>query len=255
MNIKAFILLPAVMFLAVTGCSIFGVVGSGNIVTRTYNDSNFAVVYCAGIENITVKTGTNYEISITADDNLLSNISVSVTTNVLMIEDDVNLIPTRDIEVVITMPYTAGVAMLGTGKFSNTGVLVTTNFLLTSIGTGPIFLNISNTGTNLIFVSGTGPLTLTGNAGIVQLNMTGTGNAYFSGTASDLNLTLTGTGTAYLTNMTCPTADISLTGTGNAWLNVSSSIDGVMTGTGSLYYRGNPVVNVTRTGTGSVNRI
>jgi hypothetical protein len=180
--------------------------------------------------------GSEGNISIKGDANLMRYIVTEVKNNKLIVkvEDGVNLKPTQTI--VITVPYETieSVALAGSGDITNSGTINADEFEVSLAGSGDIDLKIEAQSV-VSAIAGSGDIKLTGASKNLTTKIAGSGDFDGKGFESiHVEAKISGSG------------DIDVVCNGN--LNV------MISGSGNVNYSGNPTNTDTKiSGSGSVS--
>ena len=136
MRVRLALALLAVVLL-VSACSVTK--GSGQVVTETREVSGFTKVELSGSAELTVeKTGTE-SLSISAEDNLLPQLTSDVSGDTLILgtKPNTSILPTKPITYSVTVTDLTGLAVSGSGSVRVSNLM--TNSLTTKIsGSGTI---------------------------------------------------------------------------------------------------------------------
>lgn len=161
------ILIASLLVVLLAGCStpsfLTGrLVGSGNLVSRSYDLSGFTKIEANDAAQITVTRGNTYSVNVEVDDNVEPRLEVKVTGDTLHIgltEGSIGLITFR---AQVTMPTLTGVTLDGASS-----------------------LTASLSGEDLaVDLNGASAATLTGTAGRVTVKADGASRALLSGLAA-----------------------------------------------------------------------
>ncbi len=209
--------------------------GSGSLVPQTVDINDFSKVSMAIPGELTISQGSEESLTITAQANLLPHIDIYVDEGRLRIEtdDDVNIDPTRTIQIQLSVVNLNELIFAGSGLVM-VDSLVTTSMAVTLAGSGDIEFS------DLTSVE-------------LQTTLAGSGDMLFIGTVDEQNIVLAGSGDIEARDLESKTADIEIAGSGSATLNVSDDLRVSIVGSGSVRYLGNPTVETTIVGSGTVS--
>jgi Putative auto-transporter adhesin, head GIN domain len=201
-----------IVALVVTACSVTK--GSGKVVSQTREVSGFTKVELSGSGELTIeKTGTE-SLTISAEDNLLPELTSEVAGGTLTLgtKPNVTITPTKPITYSLTVKDLSGLAVSGSGsaRVSN----LTTNSLPTEI-------------------SGSGTITA-------------------SGTVNDQDVAISGSGDYQGEQLTSKTAKVQISGSGTASVLATDLLDVKISGSGTLTYSGNPQITQEISGSGKL---
>jgi Putative auto-transporter adhesin, head GIN domain len=201
-----------IVALVVTACSVTK--GSGKVVSQTREVSGFSKVELSGSGELTIeKTGTE-SLTISAEDNLLPELTSEVSDGTLTLgtKPNTTITPTKPIIYSLTVKDLSGIAVSGSGsaRVSN----LTTNSLTTEI-------------------SGSGTITA-------------------SGTVNDQDVAISGSGDYQGEQLTSKTAKVQISGSGAASVFATDLLDVKISGSGTLTYGGNPQITQEISGSGKL---
>ncbi len=188
---------------------------------------------------ITIQQGTEESITITADDNLLPQISTEVGGGTLTISSNernwnrrVNA--SQSVEIVVTVTDLQEVNIRTAGSVHVTGL----------------------SGDQLeIRVDGAGSIELDDlHLSRLSLDMNGAGSVTASGSADELKAEIDGLGSLNAVELSTQTAEVHISGLGSADVSVAQELTVRIDGAGSVSYHGSPVVHQQIDGIGSVNK-
>jgi hypothetical protein len=213
MRLRLALALLAVLLL-VSACSVTK--GSGRVVTETREVGGFTKVELSGSGELTIeKTGTE-SLSVSAEDNLLPQLTSDVSGDTLTLgtKPNTSILPTKPITYSLTVKDLTGIAMSGSGSVRVSDL--TTNSLTTKI-------------------SGSGTITA-------------------SGAVNDQDVDISGSGHYQAEQMTSKAVKAQISGSGTASVLATDLLDVKIGGSGTLTYSGNPQVTQEISGSGKLIR-
>ncbi len=232
-----------VMTLLLTMSSLYAqkkIKGNGNMTTITRNTSDYDVIKCAGAFDYILVAGTEGNITIEGESNLLAHIITETNGKTLVIktEDRINLIPSGKKSIKITIPFRDinKVSLAGSGNMWSVDTIKAENFEVALAGSGDIKLKIETSSTKGK-VAGSGDLELMGTTGKLDISVSGSGDFEGFGLhANDVEANVAGSG------------EIELVCNGNLKARVA--------GSGNIKYKGNPKTEDTKVaGSGKVKHL
>lgn len=234
---KKLLLIPSLAVLAFASCDFNRVQGDGNVVSKSFNQTGFKDIDASSAMNVILKQGTEYSVKIDAEKNLMDLIEVRKEGDELVVgfKDNVNVNPTKDINVYITAPEFHNLEGSGACTFSNNEVITGNEIKLGLSGACNTHLNLEVNKLD-IEASGASEIEVKGKA--VYFAVNGSGSTSIS---------------AF--QLMSENADIELSGAGDAEVFASKSLKADLSGAGEVKYKGNPAsVNKEISGAGSVSK-
>ncbi|MHA7944360.1 head GIN domain-containing protein [Formosa sp. 3Alg 14/1] len=234
---KASLLIVAIISLNSCVSINKGIQGNGEFITDNRSTSSYDNISCTGSMNYILIKGTEGQITVEGESNLVPYILTEVQGNTLTVktEDGVNLNPSNNRDITITIPFEdiSKVSLTGSGDLMNNDIITTENLNVSLTGSGDIILDI-NTISAEGSVTGSGDLTLKGKTENLKVDVTGSGD--FHGFGLDSKNT-----------------DASVTGSGDADVVSTEMFKARVSGSGDIDYKGNPKKEDTKvSGSGSI---
>ena len=204
--------------LLLTGCQPFvkadnQIEGSGNLETRQYEFSDFTRVDIGNAFDYEIKYSEDYDISITADDNLFEYILVTREGETLKIglKPFTHLWGTT-VKADISMPWLYGLDASGATKGTVTGFTSDKNFDLSVSGASRLTLADISTGDVSADIGGASRVDGELNSGDASFDISGASRVELEGSAGDTEIDASGASQIELVQFTVKDADISLSG-------------------------------------------
>ena len=212
--------------------------GNGNMATVTRTTNSYDAIKCAGSMDFILVSGTEGNITIEGEDNLLEYIITEVKDNVLKVsvQKGKNLKSSKNKTIKITIPFKdiSKIALAGSGDLWNKDVINATSLNVALAGSGDVVLDVKTTSVEGS-VAGSGDLTLKGSTNNLKAKVAGSGD--FHGFDLQANNTI-----------------VSVAGSGDAKVVSNESIKARVAGTGDIKYKGNPEKKDTKVaGSGSIS--
>jgi hypothetical protein len=215
--------------LALAGCvSIdYGarqIVGSGKLVTRDFQLSDFTGVEIGNAFQVDITRADTFSVSITTDDNLFDYLRVEKRGAHLVVQfaDGYSIRPTSGLRAKITMPA------IEQARFSGA-----TNATLAGFKSNKYFD---------AQVSGASKLTGDLDAGDARLEASGASAITLRGVAQNARFIASGASTLNLGDFIVEVADVELSGASNGTLGAKSKLGYNLSGASHLTYTGNPSI-------------
>jgi Putative auto-transporter adhesin, head GIN domain len=211
MRLRFAVALLAVL-LVVAACSVTK--GSGKVVSQTRKVTGFTKVELSGSGELTIEKTGMESLTISAEDNLLPQLTSEVSGDTLTLgtKPNTTVVPTKPITYSLTVKDLNGIAVSGSGsvRVSN----LTTNSLTTQIS--------------------------------------GSGTISASGTVNDQAVDISGSGRYQAEQLTSKTAKVQISGSGHASVLATDLLDVKISGSGTLTYGGNPQITQEISGSGKL---
>ncbi|QCE42662.1 head GIN domain-containing protein [Psychroserpens sp. NJDZ02] len=212
--------------------------GNGNVTTITRSTSDYDAIRLAGWMDFKLVKGTEGNITIEGEENLLNYIITEVESNSLLIKikNNINLKPSGSKTITITIPFDDidKVSLAGSGDVSSNATINSNNFETKVSGSGDMTLDIKSINVDAT-VTGSGDLTLTGHTKNLEASVTGSGDFHAGRLQAD-------------------NAQTKVTGSGGIVVYAKDNLKAKVTGSGDIEYKGNPEkVDKKVTGSGDIS--
>ncbi len=202
------------MLLLIISCSNNQqIVGSDSLITELRTVDTFTKIKTPSSLNLTIQKGTSQSLAVTANDNIISRVTTTVTNGVLTI----NLLP---------------------GSYSDISV----NVLLVM----PLLEELQNSG------SGSNSVLDFENSDRMEFINTGSGLMEISGSGTDISITNSGSGDIKAYNFISENSTVTNSGSGDVQVFCNQNLSGLNSGSGTVFYRGTASVTITNSGSGNV---
>ncbi len=232
-TIKQFVLI-AILALAATGClEDFTVHGNGISVSQGRPVAAFDKVKSSGDFEVHITKGNEYDVLVNAEETLQPYIETYVSGNTLHIDVEGwhNLKNRLPMKVYVTVPALTSI------KQSGSGYITTAHFTAAKYE---------------LFVSGSGNISTSVDAGIVEAAVSGSGSIIISGNAGDTYYAISGSGGIDSYELETENCDANISGSGNMRVFATETLTAKISGSGNVYYFGNPRVSYNISGSGKV---
>ncbi len=202
------------MLLLIISCSNNQqIVGSDSLITELRTVDTFTKIKTPSSLNLTIQKGTSQSLAVTANDNIISRVTTTVTNGVLTI----NLLP---------------------GSYSDISV----NVLLVM----PLLEELQNSG------SGSNSVLDFENSDRMEFINTGSGLMEISGSGTDISIINSGSGDIKAYNFISENSTVTNSGSGDVQVFCNQNLSGLNSGSGTVFYRGTASVTITNSGSGNV---
>lgn len=211
--------------------------GNGKMTTITRTTDSYNSVSCAGSFDYILVSGTEGNISLEGEENLLEHIETKVKDGklVVAVKDGINLRTSSNKTIKITIPFQDidQVGLTGSGDLWNKDVITAEAFVA--------------------YLSGSGDVTLTINTQSADAKIAGSGDLIFKGSTNNLGVSVAGSGDFHGFELEANHTNVSVSGSGDAEVVSNQSLKARVAGSGNIEYKGNPEKEDTNVaGSGSI---
>ena len=211
-----------------TGCTTVKIEGSGNLINKTFEFSDFTIVKVENGIHVELNHSSTFNIEITTDDNVMEYIEVNKSGDTLRIRPKANTtFFSATITAKITMPNLYKLELSGGSIAEITGFS----------SSHDLSVNLSG-GSNISSFITPGYIT----AGDADFNLSGGSYVRLSGSADDLNVQCSGGSYINLEGFSVSNADIKLSGGSHATVNVGGTLNVDISGGSEVIYIGEPIL-------------
>ena len=212
--------------------------GNGDYSSDTRNVSDYEQVSLEGFIDVELVAGTEGDLKIEAESNLLEYIVTEVQNGILKIsvEKGVQLDPSRNKEIRVTVPFESleAVSLTGSGDITSSDEIQAATFSVRVTGSGDV---------NLVL-----------DAGTVEGKVVGSGDLGLKGTATELEFMVSGSGDIEASRLKATRASATVSGSGDIAVHATESLHSRVNGSGDIIYSGNPQKQDFKTsGSGSIS--
>lgn len=213
--------------------------GNGNMVTKERNTGDYDAVNIAGSFDVELVSGTEGNIVIKAEENLIPHIETEVKNNTLKIsvEKGYDLRPGKNHKMQITVPFQdiSKVSLAGSGDVMTKSAIKADTFKASLAGSGDMSLEV--------------------NAAKVAGDVAGSGDLVLSGNTTEFDCNIAGSGDINAAGLKAENVEASISGSGDAHVHCNGMLKGRIVGSGNIKYRGNPQKEDTKViGSGKISK-
>lgn len=198
--------------------------GNGDYTTETRRVSEYDQISLQGSMDVKLIAGKEGQLSVQAESNFMEHLVTEVRGGELKIsvEQGVDLDPSRNMGIIITVPFESldKVSLTGSGDITSSDRIEAREFGVQVTGSGDISLSV--------------------NAGQVQGQITGSGDIELSGEAQEFECKVTGSGDFDASRLKAQRVTASVSGSGDIDVFASQELKTRITGSGDISYSGNP---------------
>lgn len=206
--------------------------GSGRVSSEFYRLRSFERISVSGEFEVHVRQGSNTEVELSADDNLIREIDIYVSGGTLFIGTKKCVIPRSPMRVYVENPVFSRIELSGSGKVISENQILSRNLDL--------------------FCSGSGDMDFSVEAENLKTNISGSGRIYVEGLARNQDINISGSGSHDAFSLDSQTCYVTVSGSGRANVWVYSDLQANISGSGRVYYKGRPRLRTNISGSGSV---
>lgn len=240
MKVLSLVLLCSFVFLG--SCRFSGgkrVRGNGESATEERNFSNFSGIEVSGPYDVYISQGSNYNVRIEGDENLLEYIKVETNGDELEIGNrkGYNLRPKAGIKIYVTSPRIEQLDVAGSGSIiSDTKITNNTQLDINIAGSGDVSMQEIDSPEIHAEIGGSGSIKLKGRT-----------ESFFAEIA--------GSGEVHAFNLLSEITNVDIAGSGDAEVFASKKLDVNIVGSGDVQYKGNPELSRSKIGSGDVRKV
>jgi len=209
--------------------------GNGNVVTVKRIISSYDEIAVGGSFDVLLIKGTEGEISIEGEENIIPFLETIVDGAVLKIgyKKNMNINTTKKLTVTVSVTDIESLSLGGSGNISSDFLLKTGDFDVNIGGSGNISIKID--------------------ADEVDAKIGGSGDIELAGNANEISCSIAGSGSIQAYELTTKIVDAIIAGSGSVTITVKDEINAKIVGSGSVYYKGKPSkIDTKSMGSGSV---
>lgn len=195
-------------------------------------------VKVVGFFDIDLVSGTEGNLTLEGDQNILDYIVTEVTNNTLTISTQKGIsLRTGKNKLLITVPVETldEISLVGSGDINSKSTIKGANMDVILAGSGDINLSLDNAKTNV--------------------SITGSGDIRLKGKTTDFIGNVSGSGDLSCSDFKAQNVEVSISGSGDAKVYASNVLKARVSGSGDIQYSGNPAKQDTKTsGSGSISK-
>ena len=216
--------------------------GNGNVVTIERSTSDYDEVAVAGWFDVELVSGTEGELTLRGEENLLEYIKTEVKDDklVIKVKNGVNLRPSSwgndgGIKVTVPIEEVEAVSLSGSGDVVSETVLRADNFSTRVSGSGDVNLNIE--------------------AETVEASLSGSGDIVLSGNTKDFEVRVSGSGDVKAYELNANNVEATISGSADIRVTANEMLVARVSGSGDIHYRGDPKkIDSKASGSGEISK-
>ncbi len=220
---KIFLLISAIALMSQFSCAQKGIKGNGNVINESRKTESYDKVTLIGSATIELIPGTEGDLTVSAESNIVPYIETIVKGNELIVrfKDDFNYSTKKEIKISVPIQEITDITLKGSGDIIATKVLNLDNLNVNLDGSGDISLNVK---TNKI-----------------QADVNGSGDIDLKGTTVDFTGNVNGSGDLNSKKLITQNSILSVNGSGDIESTTTNKVDALVVGSGDILVFGNPI--------------
>ncbi len=213
--------------------------GNGEVKIETRSVGEYDEINIAGFFNVTLVSGSEGNLTLEGESNLLEYVETTVNNGRLTIkvENKQNLKTSWGNDIKITVPFRDldEVSLSGSGEILSDDIVKADDFRVSVSGSGDVDLKVE--------------------ARMTESRVTGSGDLILKGFTRDHNVKVTGSGDIEAGRFKADNVDAQVTGSGDIRVSCERELRARVTGSGDIEYVGNPTRQDTKvSGSGDISR-
>lgn len=232
---KKAIIIIAIVAVAAVICTLLivrgwpgGLIGSGNLETEEYAFADFTKIEISTAFEFEIQQSSSYNISVTADDNVMDYVEVSKVGQTLKIGLGTGTwFGPKTLRASVAMPELRGLTVSGASR-------------------GDVY-DFSSTEDVSIRVSGASRVNGDITAGNIEFDISGASTVQLEGSANDMVAGVSGASRCNLGSFIVNNADVNFSGASSGTINLNGRLDANVSGASRLSYIGEPTMGTINT--------
>lgn len=232
--------------------------GSGEVITLTREVDSFNQILLNGNYDLFLSQDTVQNLSIEAEDNILTLLDTWVTANnELVVEFSECVRQHQTIKLYISMPQISSLKVVGSADVKAQTNIIANELQIEVNGSGDIELDTLAVNELQLDIKGSGNIEMDYLVATdVVSKVNGSGDINVAGEASSHIVEVQGSGDVEAYDLFVENYEISIVGSGDCRVHVLSNLDVHIKGSGTVYYQGEPeIVATVIDGSGEVIKI
>ena len=209
------LLLMPFAILALSGCSLADITGSGPITSESRVVDYFHSVRLQIEADVYLLQDSEQTLRIETNENLISVIDTYVSNGELMIKSNHNIRRAKRLKIYISAPDFKNITLTGSGDVESENCMDLDN---------------------------------------LNLKISGSGKINFCGSVNSLDVSISGSGDINTYGLSAKAVEASLSGSGNIKVTAEENLTIKISGSGDVYYKGQPEIDSKITGSGRLIR-
>ena len=221
-------------------------VGSGDVVTESFDVTDFDQIRLGTSGTLYVEQGDEFSLTIETDDNILPALNVDVIKGMLTLTADPKYTALQDTKLIyrVTVPELTALDVSGSGEIF-VGDLKSASLSMTVSGSGDTSFSNADIDLLTINVNGSGNAIFENIAAEdIIINVNGSGDVTLAGKTEAITITTSGSGKVFAEELETTKADVAINGGGDTNLWVTDVMTVGFSGSGEVRYWGAPKVEL-----------
>lgn len=227
-------IISTAIFLVTSSCiEDIRIKGNGIQATEGRIVSEFAKLKSSGSFEVHITKGDEFEVIVSADENVIQYIDTYVSGGVLRLETrgTLSIQNKLPMEIFITTPVLEGIKLSGSGN-------ITTDYFYSDEMD--------------VILSGSGKIKTAFETDKADINISGSGEIELSGFAQKADFRISGSGNIDAVDLSTVDCFTSTSGSGDMWVSIERFLEAKISGSGNVYYYGEPNIETHISGSGNV---
>lgn len=233
------------------------ILGSGDIVSQTFEVSNFDRVNLEGFGTVFIEQGQTENLSVQTDDNIMSLLDIRVQGNELKLglKRGYNVNPSESITFNLTVRDLNAVEVEGSGDFYVEPVK-SSNLAVSIQGSGDINIEGLIADKLSVELDGSGNIVIQDiSVQSVDTSLQGSGDINLEGKADTQEVNVDGSGKYLAGDLETTSADIGISGSAEVTVWVRDELNARVNGSGNIRYYGQPEIDQSGSGSGTITSL
>lgn len=231
---RVIFLIVVTTYVILSSCSENSILGEGDIVTESFDISDFSGVSIESSINVNITYDDIQSVLVSGFENLIEHVDLSVNDNVLKVDLKSGSYSNLNLELDIEIPT------LNTLNINGSGDITVGDFTLPDLD-----INIDGSGN----VNALRSLRIDNS---LNCTINGSGDVTLVGSVPDQEIIVQGSGHFYGFGLQSDVCNVLIDGSGDVEVLVNDVLNVEIQGSGDTYYKGNPSVTIDSDGSGQV---
>ena len=241
-----------------TACDAEGILpcenGDGTRVAEARTETGFDQILLDLPGDVYISQGQDFNIEITAQQNIIDEIETEVTGSLLVIRNNRCIRSYKTIRIDITLPEISSLEVDGSGDIYVLDRFSGSNLDLFVKGSGSIDM-LGDYQKVYLEVDGSGDISMDTEAIEFETRVKGSGDVFLTGETQIHNVDMDGSGNLESFDFVSEVCDVKIEGSGDADIHVTDELSVRILRSGDVRYKGTPTVDANITGSGQLESV